>query len=96
MNIKKAFHLPLNQPELAELKRLTTEIQLNTIMLNSAKQDLTDAIHLRNSIIQDILLNEYNYIISSYDHVLFMDQINEIRIYSPKSKECQEESEPIG
>lgn len=84
MNIKKSFQLNQEDPTTQSLMDLSEVMQIGLILLNEAKRDFTEAMVTRNRILKQVLLEQYGYIIAVGDKVCYMDQTNEIRVYSEK------------
>lgn len=79
--IKKKFTLNINSIDTVKLNKLTTEVQVNTMLLDVAKKDLVCTLTERNSVIKTLLLQQFEYILHPTDQVMYNDQLGEICIY---------------
>lgn len=78
--LKKVFTLPDNHTNTNDLRELAMKIQFEFMLMDKAKQDIVKLLTVRNKLIGDILLKDYNYPVSQFDKIIFDEQTNRIYI----------------
>ena len=82
MQIKKVFKLEAEDLDTQILTYLDNSAQVRAMLERTAQNELVETIVKRNLKIKEILSDKYDYILNNGDTVVFMDQTNEIRVYS--------------
>ena len=54
-------------------------------MLSAAREEIEKIMHIRDQMINVILLEDFNYIVKMDDKVIYMDQIDKIYVYNGKT-----------
>lgn len=82
--LKKAVQLNIAGTIAQILDDCNARIKVSSVMIQSSKKDLEQAIKERDCTIRDCLLENHNYIIGLDDKVVYMDQIGKILVYETK------------
>ncbi len=79
--LKRAFQLKKND-DLEILKKLNNRLKISSLMLSAARDEIEKIMYNRDQMINNILLDDFHYIIKVDDKVVYLDQINKIFVYN--------------
>lgn len=95
LKLKKAFQLGKETEEAIELNHLSADVAVSLMLLNTARQELTNSMSKRNDILKNVLLDNCNYILTQTDKVQYLEQTSEIRVYESNGTTQEEITKPF-
>jgi len=94
MALKKAFQLSKDNSYISAIAQIDAEIKVATILLTVTQKKMEEYIQQRDTLLNELLLNNYKYIVSPNDKISYSGQLHKIFIYDspePNTNYGQEE-----